>query len=65
MLLIVHGVLQVMWEELAGKVGHHRHRKRGKGYAGYLTPPTIYVGDIDMYIPEKSDNNIYVEFQST
>ena len=26
------------------------------GYAGDLTPPTIYVGDIDMYIPLEKPN---------
>ena len=27
------------------------HGRRKRGYAGDLTLPTIYVGDIDMYIP--------------
>jgi len=26
------------------------------GYAGDLTPPTIYAGDIDMYIPLEKPN---------
>ena len=39
--------------QLNSKPWNHRRRKRG--YAGDLTPPTIYVGDIDMYISvEKS-----------
>jgi len=26
------------------------HGRRKRGYAGDLTPPTIHVGDIDMYL---------------
>ena len=32
------------------------HGRRKRGYAGDLTPPTIYVGDIDMYIPLEKPN---------
>jgi len=32
-------------------ISWQRHGRRKRGYAGDLTPPTIYVGDIDMYIP--------------
>jgi len=32
------------------------HGRRKRGYAGDLTPPTIYMGDIDMYIPLEIPN---------
>jgi len=43
------------WDQ-RGTGGTHGRRKRG--YAGDLTPRTIYVGDIDMYIPLEKPNTV-------
>ena len=67
----IHNVVDCAWcptGDVGGTCGQSwtlQASEAGKGVCRVSDTPTIYVGDIDMYIPEKSDNNIYVEFQST